>query len=1029
LLSLTSPVRTLEQSLSDSWFQARGQRRTQAQIVLVGLDDTALERMAKPAAFLSPDLAEVVTYLKRQGAAAIGLDLIVPESLEHGRDAERLAAEKLGQAVAETGNVVLAKRLLADGRWQLPLTQWQFKALSDPGPNDLGFVNLTEDADQTIRRQQLLDPDGSRHFALALFAAAHDLKVEWKEGFWVGGQRVVLDEEQRLRINFTGPPGSFPLVPFDDVLTASRNEWPLRVGVRDAVVIVGGTTQGQLDAYATPFASRDGAMSGPELHGHIIATLTDRAYLRRLPGGALFLILLGVGVSLGIVLARSGLWKGGAVALLVVAAWAAASLGAFSYANWRIDVVPVGLLGLLVYGASFTFYRHPPRGRLSAARRPGQPDPVHEAGVAPQAKGIPGPFEQEAFSSQWVVLHYPVPVALAFRRFLQQPEPRSRLDMLFAALEATLRYLVALGVSDLFQCLARKKGDDGALPAHGAFDFLRKPKATQLGMWCEALRETARALAGERGRVIDELPAVCRPGGRLDTDLLARLVAFRNQCAHPGGGIACTPEECRDLLREARPTLEAALQEIRFVCRYPLGFVRPGIGSPSREGERRILLHSCMGSRVRDTAEAYAVETTLALAEDLPFVVTGDGSKLLSLWPLLLQRVSPLTGRHTLYLFEGIPSPNRPYLTEVRAAAVDVRETWSQRLREQPATNHTWLLERLRDLPSVLDLPPELRLAEQLSPARGGKLLGRALGAYRLRSVLGGGGFGVIYAALNAAGELVAVKVIESPLTQGRGERFLREFDKLKQVGPHPGILRCYESGVSVVEGREYPWYAMEFALGGDLSQRLAERRAAAGGALPWEEPALRDQVIADFTAIVAAVAHLHRLGIVHRDLKPANILILADGTLRLADFGLVKTLEPSEDSLAQGPLTSTGAVLGTHGYMAPEQEKGQAVGKPADVYALGMLLAEMALGERVEPKSFPDEGSPLGHVPLLGKLPRELRKLLLVCTDVDPARRPADAAELEQAFVRCLTSLGRARDHEGPRDDTGEGQAGTRPD
>src|SRR5262249_7837218 len=151
----------------------------------------------------------------------------------------------------------------------------------------------------------------------------------------------------------------------------------------------------------------------------------------------------------------------------------------------------------------------------------------------------------------------------------------------------------------------------------------------------------------------------------------------------------------------------------------------------------------------------------------------------------------------------------------------------------------------------------------------------------------------------------------------------------------------------------------------------------------PWAEPALRAAVVREFAVVAAAVAHLHALGIVHRDIKPGNVLIMEGGELRLADFGLVKDLKPPDQPLIAAtivvaPRTSTGAVLGTRHYMAPEQERGGTVEAPADVYALGVLLAELATGQRPVPNSQVRTGSTLAGYPSLAPLPEALRGLIL---------------------------------------------------
>jgi serine/threonine-protein kinase len=264
------------------------------------------------------------------------------------------------------------------------------------------------------------------------------------------------------------------------------------------------------------------------------------------------------------------------------------------------------------------------------------------------------------------------------------------------------------------------------------------------------------------------------------------------------------------------------------------------------------------------------------------------------------------------------------------------------------------------------------------------------------------GGFGVIYAAEAPDGQRVAVKVIESGGASRHLQRFRQEYEKLRQAGRHPNIIQCYDWGNEILDAREYPRYSMELSLGGDLRRRIDER----GGPpqrplLPWADPSLRGEIVREFTAVAGAAAHLHSLDIVHRDIKPGNVLLMDDGELRLSDFGLVKNLEPSEKSLLQGSPTSSGAVVGTRNYMAPEQEKGQEVEKTADVYALGILLAELATGRRPDADPFTARGSTIPNAQALDGLPRSLVRLILRCTDVKPDRRPADAQAVLDQFVR----------------------------
>jgi adenylate cyclase len=370
-LSRPPLMRGIDEWLFDGCFHVRGPRPTQARIVLIGIDDVSLDQLGKPAVFLSPELAEVVASLKQQGAAAIGIDLIIPESLEQsGAFAPLLEADKLGQAIFEADNVVLAKRLLhisTEGAdrdvWLLPLTQWRFKSLTDRArPTDLAFVNLTEDRDHFFRRQQLIDPEGDLHFALAIHALATGRDVRWGDGLRVGDEQVPLDDEQCLRVNFVGPPGTFPIVPFHEALTAARGHQPLPVTVQGAIALIGGTGRSQQDYHATPFGNRfyhqmlnedTGLMAGTELHGHIIATLADRAYIRTLLAPLFFLLLLVAGAVLGDLFARLALGWGVLLALVHHAGWLLLSVAAFHYFRLRIDIVPMLLLGILLYGATF----------------------------------------------------------------------------------------------------------------------------------------------------------------------------------------------------------------------------------------------------------------------------------------------------------------------------------------------------------------------------------------------------------------------------------------------------------------------------------------------------------------------------------------------------------------------------------------------------------------------------------------------------------------------------------------------------
>jgi CheY-like chemotaxis protein len=613
----------------------------------------------------------------------------------------------------------------------------------------------------------------------------------------------------------------------------------------------------------------------------------------------------------------------------------------------------------------------------------------------------PAPARRDiTFAPEAVLTRYPAPVAIPYRRFFRQPDPPTRLMMLFSVLEAWLRYLVTLGTSDWLHTVTLHGGNAGPLQDHGAFEFLRRPRPMALGMWVETLRKLAALLADCPERLVQELPDLCKAGGALDSGPLRWLVEKRNDWIHGEGMITLGPDECHSLIGEARARLEEVLQHSAFLCNYPLGFAQPGQAKQIAPGKHRYYLHPCMGAGVANTAAAYVVEVPTPIRAHTPFVIAPDGSRLLYLWPLLAQRAAPISGRHTLYVFERIPDKRRN-LTEIRSAAIDIQgDIWQQVLHPLPATDHGWLIESLRKLPASLPLPAELKLTTKLLNLSGGKLVGHQLGSNVLKRAVARGGFSTIYEARHVtSGQRLAVKVIEIVDARGHFHRFREEVEKLQALD-HPGIVRCFEFGNDLIDGKEYPWYSMEFAVGGDLSDRLDERRAGAD-VVPWKETAWRRQILAEFETVVDAVAYLHDREIVHRDIKPSNVLIMQNGELRLSDFGLVKSLNP----LAESP-TSTGAVLGTLGYMAPEQEKGESILPAADIYALGIVLAELASGRKLYADTRIRDGSTLHRAWIVGQLPGALRRIIQRCTNVDPERRFPDGRALLEELQACRQEM-----------------------
>lgn len=202
---------------------------------------------------------------------------------------------------------------------------------------------------------------------------------------------------------------------------------------------------------------------------------------------------------------------------------------------------------------------------------------------------------------------------------------------------------------------------------------------------------------------------------------------------------------------------------------------------------------------------------------------------------------------------------------------------------------------------------------------------------YDLEEQLGSGGMGVVYRAIHVKlGRSVALKMMHPGLftADDAKERFFGEVKALAMLD-HPDIVRIEDYGQ---DADGVPFYCMELVEGETLAERLRRQ------SLPLAE------ALALLERLARAIDHAHQAGIVHRDLKPSNILIGYDGSLKIADFGVAKYLN------IDGP-TRPGTVLGTEGYMAPEQAAGLShLAEPtADIYSLGAILYRLLTGRLPE--------------------------------------------------------------------------------
>jgi serine/threonine-protein kinase len=271
------------------------------------------------------------------------------------------------------------------------------------------------------------------------------------------------------------------------------------------------------------------------------------------------------------------------------------------------------------------------------------------------------------------------------------------------------------------------------------------------------------------------------------------------------------------------------------------------------------------------------------------------------------------------------------------------------------------------------------------------------LPGYEILQELGRGGNAVVYKARQLhPRRLVAVKMILAGAHAGADAvaRFRREAEALARLS-HPNIVPIHQVG----EHAGRPFLILEYVEGGNLARHLKGRQ------LSFTDAATL------VGRLARAVHHAHQRGILHRDLKPGNILLDAQGTPHVTDFGLAKLLDPAM-AVADSGRTQSGAVVGTPGYMAPEQAggKGKKVGPATDVWALGAILYECLAGRPpfqattvIETLLQVANEEPVAPSKLRPDSPRELQAVCLKCLEKDPRRRYGSAQELGEDLDRYL--------------------------
>ncbi len=288
-------------------------------------------------------------------------------------------------------------------------------------------------------------------------------------------------------------------------------------------------------------------------------------------------------------------------------------------------------------------------------------------------------------------------------------------------------------------------------------------------------------------------------------------------------------------------------------------------------------------------------------------------------------------------------------------------------------------------------------------------LIGQSVSHYRVLSLLGAGGMGEVYVAQDTRlRRKVALKLLPQAFTHDQ-ERLLRFEQEALTISAlnHPNILTVYDIGTASTEFGGAPFIVAELLEGEELRQQIK------AGPLPMRRS------LEYARQITAGLAAAHEKGVVHRDLKPENLFISKDGLMKILDFGLAKLKpQPGEQSgldiLLQQQITNPGTVMGTVGYMSPEQVRGQEADHRSDIFSFGVILYEMLAGRR----AFQGESSAETMAAIVKEeppeisaanpqIPPQLERIVNRCLEKQPARRFQTASDLGFALEALMTPSG----------------------